>query len=262
MPTVRPAPAGRSAPVATGPPRQFLRLPLRRAAVAAALVATLPLTACGASSTGAAQAPVAAAWHGIEPDPVPPRPHFVLTDTSGAPYDFAARTTRRPTLLYFGYTGCPDECPTAMADIATALRRSPPALRAATTVVFVTTDPARDTPALLRSWLDRYDTGFIGLTGTPAQVDAAQRAAGVRPATRGGATPTASASTSGDPHAPGTADHSNDSSLGYAVEHTTMIFAYDVDDRLPVLYPPSTTAGDLAADLPLLAKPPGQRPAR
>ena len=50
------------------------------------------------------------------------RPTFTLTDTTGAPYDFQAATAGRPTLLFFGYTNCPDVCPTTMADVAVALR--------------------------------------------------------------------------------------------------------------------------------------------
>jgi protein SCO1/2 len=55
---------------------------------------------------------------------VPERPEFVLRDTSGNRFDFREETAGQPTYVYFGYTNCPDECPTAMADIAAALRRA------------------------------------------------------------------------------------------------------------------------------------------
>jgi protein SCO1/2 len=111
------------------------------------------------------------------------KPEFILTDSTGAAFDFADRTAAGPTLLFFGYTNCPDVCPTTMADIAVALRQVDPAVAAETSVVFVTTDPARDTPAVLGEYLHRFDadlhTQFIGLTGTQDQIDQAQLAAGV-----------------------------------------------------------------------------------
>jgi protein SCO1/2 len=111
------------------------------------------------------------------------KPSFTLTDTTGAPYDFAARTAAGPTLLFFGYTHCPDVCPTTMADVMVALRTVDPAVAAKTTVVFVTTDPARDTPPVLGAFLHQFDaalpTMFVGLTGDQGQLDQAQQAAGV-----------------------------------------------------------------------------------
>lgn len=214
------------------------------------------LTGC-AGTAGQAR-PVAAegGWHGREPQPVPERPDFVLHDTGGERYDFRAETAGRPTYVYFGYTSCPDECPTAMADIAAALRRTDPALREQVEVVFVTTDPARDTPERLRRWLDAFGTDVVGLVGTQQEVDAAQVAAGVRPASPGGPVPTLPGRPDEHEHLPGTAPHVHDGPLGYAVEHANTILAYDVEDRLPVLYPTGVTPGDLAADLPRLARPP------
>lgn len=136
---------------------------------AGGLSAVLPLAGCG---SGTAPAPPAAAatphaWHGPEPEPVPDRPTFVLTDNEGRSYDFAEQTGGRPTLVYFGYTNCPDECPTAMADIAAALRTTPGAVREQVKVVLVTTDPDRGTAPVLRRWLDQFDPAFIGLRAHP-----------------------------------------------------------------------------------------------
>src|SRR6516164_1995231 len=75
-----------------------------------------------------------------------PKPRFVLTDTSGTPFDFWNRTQGLVTLLFFGYTNCPDQCPLHMANIGVALKKLPPGLADQVKLVFVTTDPRRDTP--------------------------------------------------------------------------------------------------------------------
>src|SRR3984893_15782437 len=78
-----------------------------------------------------------------------PKPRFVLTDTSGAPFDFWKRTQGSVTLLFFGYTYCPDQCPMHMANIGEALKKLPTGIADQIRLVFVTTDPARDLPAVL-----------------------------------------------------------------------------------------------------------------
>ena len=189
---------------------------------------------------------------------MPERPSFQLTDLSGKRYDFVAETRGKPTLMYFGYTNCPDECPTAMADIATALRQTDAALRDEVEVVFITTDPERDSPAILREWLGAFSTRIIGLTGTQDEIAAAQQAAGIAAAQKGGVVPTLPGKPNEHAHQPGTAPHSHSRPLGYSVEHANVIFGYDAADRLPVLYPGGVTAADIAADLPVLADPPAQ----
>src|SRR5438046_7378617 len=93
------------------------------------------------------------------------KPQLTLTDTSGAPFDFWANTQGYVTLLFFGYTRCPDECPLHMANVAMSLQTLPMEVRSRVKLVFVTTDPVRDEPHILRVWLDRFDKRFIGLTG-------------------------------------------------------------------------------------------------
>ena len=224
-----------------------------------ALVVLLLTSACGQGSGAAGRtitpaATPAPAYHGVEPSPTPTRPEFVLHDTTGARFDFGAETSGRPTLVYFGYTNCPDECPTAMADIAAALRESPVAVRDAVRVVFVTTDPPRDTPAVLRRWLDQFSTRFIGLTGTAAEVAAAQTATGITAAVPEGPAPTLAGHPDQHPHKTGTAPHKHFGPLGYAVTHSAVIFAYNAADLLPVVYPGGVTPSDIAADLPVLAR--------
>lgn len=194
---------------------------------------------CGCART-AAPRPAATGYHGLRPDPRPLRPDFVLTDTNGHAFSFRARTGGAPTLLYFGYTSCADECPTAMAAVAAAVRSAPVALRERVRVVFVTTDPRRDTASAVRRWLDRFSPRFVGLRGTPAEVDAAQRASGVEAASVGVAPPGPPGQASG--------------ALRYRVAHSALVFAYDVQDRLPVAYPRGVAPSDIAADLPVLAR--------
>ena len=230
-----------------------------RAWTAFALAATAAalLAGCGTSGSQATtESPAATpAWHGVEPEPVPDRADFVLTDTDGEPFDFRAETAGKPTLMYFGYTNCPDECPTAMADIAAALRKTPAELAEQVKVILVTTDPERDTPDVLREWLNRFSEDFIGLVGTQAEVDAAQTAVGIRPASQGEPIPTLPGRPNEHPHKAGTAPHTHTGPLGYGVNHTNVIFAYSADDVLPVVYPGGTLPSDIAADLPALAAP-------
>jgi protein SCO1 len=160
------------------------------------------------------------------PDPYQ-RPSFTLTDTGGAAYDFAAATAGTPTLLFFGYTNCPDICPTTMADVTVALRNVDPALAGQVQVVFVTTDPAFDTPEVLAEYLGRFDADlpnrFIGLTGEQAAIDQAQLAAGVPLAEDSGRL------------------------------HSSLLLLYGADDLAHVAFNGGNTSRDIAGDLTLVA---------
>jgi protein SCO1/2 len=154
------------------------------------------------------------------------RPSFTLTDTTGAEFDFGDRTGGRPTLLFFGYTNCPDICPTTMADVAVAMRGMDPAVAEQVQVVFVTTDPAVDTPEVLGEYLDRFDgdlpSQFIGLTGEQELIDQAQLSAGVPLAEDQGRL------------------------------HSSLLLLYGSDDEAPVAFDAGNTARDIAADLKLV----------
>jgi protein SCO1 len=78
-------------------------------------------------------------------------------------------------VIYFGFTYCPDVCPTALMEIASALNALGP-LAHMVQVVFITVDPQRDTSAVLNDYLRSFDPRFIGLTGTHVQVAAAAKA--------------------------------------------------------------------------------------
>jgi protein SCO1/2 len=159
------------------------------------------------------------------------KPRFVLTDTSGVLFDFYQRTAGSVTLLFFGYVECPTECPAHMSNIGRALKSLPPYVRAHVTLVFVSTDPERDTPAKLRRWLDAFDPHFIGLTGPESAVAAAEKAAGVPVASR------------------------TDAAAGtHSVSHANFVLAYTKDNRAHLIYPGGVSQQDWIHDLPLLIK--------
>jgi protein SCO1/2 len=204
---------------------------------AALAVAAVALAGCGGtadagsghdhSAAASVSAPKKGPYDGINlPQPYQ-RPGFTLTDTSGAPYDFSAATQGKPTLLFFGYTNCPDVCPTTFADIAVALRSVDAATAKQVQVVFVTTDPKRDTPQVIRQWLDRFDADlpvhFVGLTGSQQALDQAQLAAGVPVAEDDGQT------------------------------HSALLLLYGRDDKAHVAFDAGNSGRDIAHDLRIVA---------
>ncbi len=91
---------------------------------------------------------------------------FHLMDSRGQPFS-RADLRGHPTLMYFGFTHCPDECPATLAALARVQKRAAvPGLQ----VLFVTMDPRRDTPQVLAAYLRQFDSSFLGLTGTSAQL--------------------------------------------------------------------------------------------
>lgn len=156
-----------------------------RVTVAALAVATaLTLTACGGQPTKntgsvtqiSGQDKTGAATLLDRPFD---KPELVLTDTTGKPWNLREQTKGRPTLIYFGYTNCPDVCPLTMSNIAVAKKALPKEDQDKVRVVFVTTDPERDTPDSLGAWLRAQDPSFTGLTGDFATIQAAARSLGI-----------------------------------------------------------------------------------
>ena len=185
------------------------------------LIATLLLAACqSAVSTGDLQ--------GVAIDNPTEKGSFVLTDTEGESYDFAANTDGKLTLLYFGYLECPDICPVHLAQIAEVLGQDADLARR-TEVVFVSVDPDRDSLEAIRDFLDRFDTSFVGLTGTHEELKVAQEAVGVPPARIFG---------EGD---------------DYTVDHAGWVIAYAPDGLSYSIYPFGTRQSQWNNDLQVLA---------
>ncbi len=97
-------------------------------------------------------------------------PSFELTDHSGKTFSSTA-LSGHPYAIFFGFTHCPDVCPTTLLEVSNVLR-SLGADADRLKVVFVTVDPERDTPEQLRQYLDSFDPRIIGLTGSEQQVAA------------------------------------------------------------------------------------------
>ena len=153
-------------------------------------------------------------------------PPVALTGTDGAAYSLATDPEQPLTLVFFGYTHCPDICQIVMADIASALTRLEPQEREQVGMQFVTTDPARDDAATLRAYLDRFDPAFGGLTGPLPDIVELGTAMGV-PIAKGARMP----------------------SGGYEVDHGTNIVGVAPDGTAPVVWTQGTAPEKIAEDL-------------
>jgi protein SCO1/2 len=139
------------------------KTPLRPALLLALLLG-LALAGCGGRAP-AGTPPLAGASMGG---------HFTLTDQNGRRVSDSAFAGRY-RIVYFGYTFCPDVCPTDMAMIGAGLRqfeRGDPARGARVQPIFISVDPERDTPAVLRQFVAAFHPRLIGLTGSPAEIAA------------------------------------------------------------------------------------------
>ncbi len=196
----------------------------------ASLVATMLLIGACAQEPPKPFNPTGLAGPQIQP-PVP-KPDFVLTTTDGKPFDFRKETEGKVALLFFGYTHCPDVCPVHLANIAAALKKLGPDVSNGLQVVFVTTDPARDTPEVVRAWLDKFDARFVGLTGDSAAIAAAMGQLQFGQTIREpGPTPDT-----------------------YTIGHSTLVLAFTRDNLAHVVYPFGIRQADWARDLQLLVK--------
>jgi protein SCO1/2 len=132
-------------------------------------------------------------------------------------------------VLFFGYTHCPDVCPTTLGDVAMALRQLSPEQAARVQVLFVSVDPERDTPEMLKAYVPYFHPDFLGLLGTPEEV--AEAAREFRIVYR---------------------KHVEEGATGYLVDHTAGSYVLDAQGRLRLFLPFAQPAPDIAHDLKLL----------
>jgi len=183
----------------------------------AALAALLVLTACNSSTTAPQKPPLAGARIGAP---------FTLTDGAGrtvSDRDFAGKYR----IMYFGYTFCPDVCPVDVQVIGAGLKafEGRDAAKARQVVpIFVTVDPERDTPPVVRAFVQNFHPRMVGLTGSPAAIAALAKAYGVyaqkREAAPGG---------------------------GYLVDHSRQAYLMDPDGK-PLALLPTEGGADKVAD--------------
>lgn len=154
-----------------------------------------------------------------------PLPAVALADHRGAAFGTAGLAGQW-TLLFFGFTHCPDICPTTLATLAASSRQLaelPAAARPR--IVLVTVDPARDTPAALAAYLGHFDPAFVGLTGSQEAVEELARGLGAVMQAQ-----------------PANADGS------YTVDHTAAIFLIDPDAAMRAVFGSPHEAGLIARD--------------
>ncbi len=164
------------------------------------------------------------ALHGMVLQSPMPAANFTLTGHNGQPVSLSDYRGQL-VLLYFGYTTCPDGCPTTLADLHQA-RKLLGNRAQEVQVMMITVDPERDTLPVLAEYIPHFDPSFIGLTGTPEQIAEIATYYGVFYEREAG-----------------------NSSLGYLVNHTATVMVIDRQGYLRVIFPFGTAPQDIAADL-------------
>ncbi|MGO9635115.1 MAG: SCO family protein [Steroidobacteraceae bacterium] len=159
---------------------------------------------------------------------LPPGPdlsEFRLVDYDGRPRSLAEY--RSPVLvIYFGYTHCPDACPTELFKLAQVMKRLGPASKQVQ-VLFITLDPERDTPLVLKNYVTAFNPDFVGLTGTTAQIDKVAESFNVEHAKVG---------------------LGND----YAIDHSSETYVLDVRGHRSLRGSPFASIEDFAHDIKVL----------
>lgn len=150
-----------------------------------------------------------------------PAAEIKLTDHNGQPFTMSAQRGK-VVLLYFGYVNCPNECPLTMAHIRLALQSLGDRAKDVQ-VIMVSTDPVRDTPQALKDFMEHFDPSFLGLTGTPADLEKAWKDYGVT-VEQGGET------------------------------HSTFLYVVDPAGNIRETFLPDAEPADIAGDIELLLK--------
>ena len=155
----------------------------------------------------------------------------------GGPFELTDHTGRtvterdlkgRPTLLFFGFTHCPDVCPTTLAELHAAVQLLGERGKDVQ-VMMITVDPDRDTLQVLAEYMPHFDANFLGLTGTPEQIAEIATYYGVA-----------------------YERSTQESALGYLVNHTATVATLDRQGYVRVIFPFNTPASDIAADVAYL----------
>ncbi|MFZ3078708.1 MAG: SCO family protein [Bellilinea sp.] len=167
--------------------------------------------------------------HGSEITTEVQAPAVNLTRADGSPFRMSA-LKGKIVLLFFGFTSCPDVCPTTLADfkrVKADLGEKADQLA----FIFITVDPQRDTPEGAQAYATGFDPQFIGLSGSEIELEPVWQGYGVyRKITESG------------------------SAASYEVDHSSRVYLVDTTNRLRVTYPYGTPVEDLTADIRFLLK--------
>lgn len=189
------------------------------------VIGLLGLALLALAATWAAGAfPQPYTFHGTQFEPVRPVTDFTLTNQDGRPVrlsDYRGKLV----VLFFGYTHCPDVCPTTLARLNQVMRELGDDAKAVQ-VLFISADPERDTPAALKRFLSHFNSTFVGLTGQAEEVASVYPAFGVY-----------------------VKKEEVGSAAGYLVTHTARIYVIDRQGRLVLTFPADAEVQDIAADL-------------
>lgn len=150
---------------------------------------------------------------------------FALTDHTGAPFTLESQRGKI-VLIFFGYTYCPDVCPTTLSKLASVARRLGDD-RAKVRTLYITVDPERDTPEVLAADLESFDLDALGLTGTRAEIDRVVGQYG--------------ASYEFVPRP--------ESAIKYTVNHSTTLYALDTNGRVRIEFPYEATVDQVVAGI-------------
>ena len=162
--------------------------------------------------------------------PYPVAPEFELTRSDGSNFRLS-EMRGKVVVLFFGYTSCPDVCPTTMAKLKQAIAGLPSKDADQVKVLFVTVDPKRDTPERVQTYVSHFNPTFIGLSGTEAQLGQVWQAYGIYHL-----------------EVPGTSPDT------YSVDHTARITMIDRDGNMRVSSGFDVPVEDVVHDLELLLK--------
>ncbi len=199
----------------------------RWARLAVAAVAAVLLTACGAPAADIRPvgSPTASLYGGAELTEPYTMPDATLTDSAGRPFALRTGSDKPVVVVFFGYTNCPDICKATLSDLASALNRVSPEARGKIQVLLITTDPARDTPDVMKAYLARFDPTFIGLT---ASLDEIKKIAATMGVVIEGTTKTADG--------------------GYEVTHSTQVIGFDAARKGRLVWTQGTSIGTYKDD--------------
>ncbi|MEO5886213.1 MAG: SCO family protein [Anaerolineales bacterium] len=163
-------------------------------------------------------------------EPYPPAPEIELARANGSSFRLS-EMRGKVVLLFFGYTSCPDVCPTTLAELKQALEKLGVENAQRVQVLFITVDPQRDTPERVQEYVDHFNEDFIGLSGTESELASVWRNYGVFRENVEGA-----------------------SAAGYLVDHTARVTLIDQAGNMRVSFAFDTPVDDIVHDLKLFLR--------